>query len=111
MRLGDFSNGPAVVILWIIFAFLLLVIAILLSGHGENLIAGYNTLDKEEKKKYDEKKLRKTVAFGLMLIALLLLPMALFLDSLPSWFPYAFILATVADVIAIIIVADTNTKK
>ena len=109
--LRNISNGPAALILWIVFAVLLLVIVILLSGHGENLIAGYNMMDKEEKKKFDTRKLRTTVALGLMPIALLLLVMALFFDALPSWFAYAFALITVLDCIVVIILANTLPKK
>ena len=32
-------------------------------GKGKNLIAGYNTMSKEEKEKYDEKKLLRSMGF------------------------------------------------
>ena len=43
MTLSDISNGNARIILWLVFALLLLLSIILLSGHGEGLVAGYNT--------------------------------------------------------------------
>lgn len=42
MTLEDISNGPDWV-LWVAFGFLLIISIVLISGHGENLIAGYNT--------------------------------------------------------------------
>ena len=53
----------------IIVAALLFVLGIvILSGKGDNLIAGYNTSSKKDKEKYDVKRLR--LVFGLMLILL-----------------------------------------
>lgn len=54
MTLKDISNGPDW-IMWIVFAIFVVLTIILLTGHGANLIAGYNTSSKEEKSKYDEK--------------------------------------------------------
>ncbi|CDE71994.1 putative uncharacterized protein [Acidaminococcus sp. CAG:917] len=51
---------------------LLLVIlsAVLLSGKGANLIAGFNTLPKEEKEKYDKVKLSRFMGAILLPIAI-----------------------------------------
>ena len=56
MKLADLSAGPdwVVYVGFIIFAVLSVV---LISGHGSWLISGYNTASKEEKAKYNEKKL------------------------------------------------------
>lgn len=49
-------------IIILIVAFLFFIISIFLfKGKGSWLIAGYNTLDKEEKKQYDEKKVCRAV--------------------------------------------------
>ena len=53
----------------IIVAALMFVLGIvILSGKGDNLIAGYNTSSKKDKEKYDVKRLR--LVFGLMLMLL-----------------------------------------
>ena len=84
MTLKDISNGPATAILWIVFSLLLVISIILLSSHGSTLIAGYNTASKKEKERIDQKKLCRIVGAGLLPIAVLVLIMALFLDTLPS---------------------------
>lgn len=48
MTLKDVSNGPGWII-WIVFAAFAVISIILLSGHGANMIAGYNSASKEEK--------------------------------------------------------------
>ena len=54
----------------IILAVLLVVMGIIiLIGKGDNLIAGYNTASKEERAKYDIKKLRLLVGGCLILVA------------------------------------------
>ena len=55
----------------IIIAVLLVGMGIIvLIGKGDNLIAGYNTASKEERAKYDIKKLRLLVGGCLILVAL-----------------------------------------
>ena len=77
MKLADLSTGPdwGVYVGFIIFAVLSIV---LISGHGSWLISGYNTASKEEKAKYDEKKLCRTMGIGMSVIAILLLIMGVF---------------------------------
>ena len=68
MKLADLSTGPdwVVYVGFIIFAVLSIV---LISGHGSWLISGYNTASKEEKAKYNEKKLCRTMGIGMSVIA------------------------------------------
>ena len=47
MTLKDISSGPDWVI-WVVGIILAIFSIILLTGHGANLIAGYNTAGKEE---------------------------------------------------------------
>ena len=51
MTLDDVSSY----VLWAVFGLLAIISVIFLTGHGVNLIAGYNTASKEEK--YNSKKL------------------------------------------------------
>ena len=53
---------------WIIFAVFAVMGVLFWTGKGGWLIAGYNTASAEEKKKYDEKKLNRTMAKGWTII-------------------------------------------
>ena len=111
MTLKDISNGSAEAILWIVFSLLFVVSIILLSGHGSGLIAGYNTASKEEKERINQKKLCRIVGAGLLPIAVLILVMAIFFETLPSFFVYVFVTFTLLDTALIVILANTKTKK
>lgn len=64
---------------------------ILLSGHGSWFISGYNTASKEERKKYDEKKLCWTMGIGMSIIAII----AGVLGVLPRARKFSFIPAVI----------------
>ena len=57
MKLVDLATGSDWIV-WIVFVIFAVFSIILLSGHGSWFISGYNTASKEEKEKYDEKKLQ-----------------------------------------------------
>lgn len=66
---------------WIGLIALILILALsilLLTGRGSFLIAGYNTASKEEKAKYQEKRLCRVVGAGVgvetLLVSVFLLP-------------------------------------
>ena len=111
MTIKDISNGHAVTILWIVSSLLFVISIILLSGHGSGLIAGYNTASKKEKDKISQKKLCRIVGAGLLPIAVLILIMAIFFDTLPSFFVYIFVSFTLLDTALIVILANTRTKN
>lgn len=46
MTMKHFATGPDWIV-WVVFVILVTISAVLLSGHGANLIAGYNTAPKE----------------------------------------------------------------
>ena len=110
MKLADISNG-ADWIMWVGFVIILIISIILLSGHGSWLIAGYNTASKEEKAKYDKKKLCKTTGFGMAVMAVLILVMGLFEDVLPASFAYISLGIILADVLLMIVVCNTVCRK
>ena len=56
MKLADLATGSDWIV-WIVFVIFAVLSITLLSGHGSWFISGYNTATKEEKEKYDEKKL------------------------------------------------------
>ena len=72
MKLADLATGPDWII-WTVFVVFAVLSIILLSGHGSWFISGYNMASKEEKEKYDEKKLCRTTGIGMSIIAILIL--------------------------------------
>ena len=91
-------------ILLLIISLIVLVFAIIiLTGKGDNLIAGYNTSTEEDKKKYNIKRVR--ICIGGMLVALSLL-MLLFVDN------FVVLIAVVPSLsILSIVLANTWAKK
>lgn len=110
MKLQDISNGPDWVI-WAVFAIFVVLSIVLLSGHGGNLIAGYNTAGKEEKNQYDEKKLCRVVGAGMLVITILILITAVGETFLPAWFVYVCLGIILTDCAVMIILANTICKK
>ena len=93
----------------IILAILLVGMGIIvLIGKGDNLIAGYNTASKEERAKYDVKKLRLLIGGFLIVLA----PSLFIIASEPSM---AGILAYVCIVVVlsfvVVILCNTWAKK
>lgn len=110
MTLKDISAGPDWVV-WVVFAFFLVISIVLILGHGENLIAGYNTATEDEKRKYDTKKLCRVVGTGMAVITVMILIMALGEEVLPAAFATVFLVVTVVDCISVIVLANTICKK
>ena len=110
MKLADLATGSDWIV-WIVFAIFVVLSIILLSGHGSWFISGYNTASKEEKAKYNEKKLCRTMGIGMAVIAVLILVMGMFEDVLPAFFVYIAVGIILADVAVIIIVGNTICRK
>ena len=110
MKLADISHGPDWII-WFAFVVFTIISVVLISGHGSGLISGYNMDSKEEKSKYDEKKLCRTMRIGMAVIAILILVTGLFQTFLPAGFEYVILAIVVVDVITILIVGNTVCKK
>lgn len=110
MTLNDISNGPDW-IMWIGFAILAFMSIVLLTGHGAGLIAGYNTASKEEKSKYDEKKLCRVTGVGMSVITALVLTMAIWEEILPAVFAYIFLAIALIDCVVMIVLLNTVCKK
>ena len=83
----------------------------MISGHGSWLISGYNTASKEEKSKYNEKKLCRTMGIGMSVIAILLLIMGVFENILPAFFVYISLGIILADVVIIIVLGNTICRR
>ena len=107
MKLADISSG-AEWIIWVGFVIFLVISIMLLSGHGSWFISGYNTASKEEKAKYNEKKLCKTTGFGM---AVLTLVMGLFEDVLPASFAYISLGIIFVDILLVIVFCNIVCRK
>ena len=110
MKLADLATGSDWIV-WIVFVIFAVLSIVLLSGHGSWFISGYNAASKEEKKKYDEKKLCRTMGVGMSIIAILALIMCLLENILPAFFVYIALGIIVVDVVVIIILENTLCKK
>lgn len=110
VKLSDISHGPDWII-WIVFFILAVISLILISGCGSGLIAGYNAASKEEKAKYDEKKLCRTIGTGIGGIAILILAAGLLEDVLPAGFAYVLLGIIIVDIVIILVVGNTVCRK
>ncbi len=91
-------------ICWGAAAGLLALSVALLMGKGSFLIAGYNTASQEEKRRYDKKKLCRTVGGGMGVLAVMLGIAAFYRFALPaavSWILPWGLLGTLAVVLAL----------
>ena len=110
MTLADISNGPTELVY--VFALVFAVLsALLLSGRGSWLIAGYNTASKQQKEQYDEKKLCRVMGGGLAVITLVMLAMVIFEDVLPASSAYVFAGGIFLLAVVMVVLANTTCKK
>ena len=98
-------------IIWTVLVVFAVLSITLLSGRGSWFISGYNTASKEEKEKYDEKKLCRTMGIGMSIIAILALIMGLLENILPAFFVYIALGIILIDVAVIIILGNTLCRK
>ena len=104
------SKGEKIVYA-IVFAIFVALAVTFLTGHGSSLIAGYNTASKEEKAKYDEKKLCRTFGVGMVVIAITILVTALLEDQLPMEAAYVIAGIIFVDAIVMIILGNTVCRR
>ena len=104
-------NTNGIWIIWIMFFVFAAISIILLSGHGANLIAGYNTASDEEKEKYNTKKMCRTVGSGIAVIALIILVIAVGHEKLPDYLKVILFALIVTDIIAITLLVNKTCKK
>ncbi len=98
----------AMIILIIVAAILAIMGVLILIGKGDNLIAGYNTASKEERAKYNIKRLRGLIG-GLLII---LAPMIFFLkeeDTMTAAWSFCALVFVLC--IIVVVLANTWAKK
>ena len=93
----------------IIVALVCAVMGILvLIGKGDNLIAGYNTASKEERERYDIKRLRGLIG-GLMIVLAPLLLLMIGKESMAAIWSFCGIVLVLC--IVVVVLANTWAKK
>lgn len=97
--------------MWIIVALFLVLTIILLSGKGGFLIAGYNTASKEEKAKYNEKKLCRVMGAGMGIITMVLAILAFYKENTPGFFNWLMPVVILGTAILMIILSNTICKE
>ena len=110
MTLKDISSGPDWVI-WVVGIILAIFSIILLTGHGANLIAGYNTASKEKKDKYNAKRLSRVFGSGIAVITGLVFVMGIFENVLPASFAAISLIIVMIDIVIMLVIANTVCKK
>ena len=85
------------------------LLLLILSGHGDNLIAGYNTATKEEREQFNMKRLRLVIA-GILLATTILFWIPILMNDKE---PYKFIVLIGMFPVCFIgiILANTWAKK
>ena len=103
-------NGTGLIIFIVVIIPILIMAVFLLNGKGAFLIAGYNTMSKQEKSKYDEKALCRFVGQLLIVISfcMALFPVAIHLDI--TWLVFAAISLLFGSVIFATIYANTGNR-
>lgn len=96
------------IILIIIAAFLAIMGIIVLIGKGDNLIAGYNTASKEEREKYNIKRLRGLIGGLLVVMAPMIVLMLREETFTATW---SFVGLTFILTIIVVVLANTWAKK
>ena len=104
--------GVSSYVLLAVFGLLAIISVIFLTGHGVNLIAGYNTASKEKKEKYNSKKLWHCMWMGMSVIIILLGIMAINKRLLQNnYFVFIFVALVLIDVVVMIVVSNKFCKE
>jgi uncharacterized membrane protein len=98
-------------IVWLIVVLFVLTGIVLLTGHGWQVIAGYNTASKEEKAKYDLDRLYLVNGVGLIVMGLLMGFMNYFADNWPLIVELLFLLLLIIVIVVIVVMSGTWCMK
>lgn len=105
------NSGGVFMILWLVTILCSIFTALLLSGKGGFLIAGYNTADAKTKAKYDEKKLCLITGLGLGAITVMMALLAVFQENPPDILLTLFVVVILAACLGILIAGNTLCKR
>ena len=96
-----------IIVLSVVTLMMVLLAVVILTGHGDGLIAGYNTAKKEEREQYNMKRLRAVVAAMMLFTMAFVWFSALIDDRVVTLLVGVLLIGTVAG----IIIANTWCKK
>ena len=95
---------------FIILAVTFLILGIIfLTGKGNSLIAGYNTMNKEQKNKYDAKRLNKVMSIFCFIITIIFCICFFIKDT--NTMMYILFTSIIITAILAIIIMNTYCKK
>ncbi|MFA9376069.1 MAG: DUF3784 domain-containing protein [Lachnotalea sp.] len=97
--------------MWFMVILFGIITVTLLSGKGGFLIAGYNLASKEEKAKYNEKKLSRVMGGCTGVIMIMFVIIAIFKDQFLDNFSWLLLTIIIMDVIVTMILANTICKS
>ena len=89
-------------------ALLVIMGIVLLTGRGSFLLAGYNTMSKEKKAKYDAKALCKFM--GKIITPIGILFFGFLIEGIESWFTWVFLAVTLALTLFAVVYANTGNR-
>lgn len=96
---------------WVVVFLFAVISIVLLCGKGSFLIAGYNTASKEERKKYNIKRLYRIVGGGFSFLTVLLAVYMYFEGDLPPNLQWIFPGGYLMIIGFILILSNTICKK
>ncbi|MDF2822171.1 MAG: hypothetical protein K0R15_2619 [Clostridiales bacterium] len=103
-------NGP-IWLGWVVVLLLAVISIVVFIGKGKFLIAGFNTASKEEREKYNVKRLCHIVGGGFGLLTILLAVFLYFEGELPKKFQWIFPGGYLVIIALILILSNTICKK
>ena len=99
-----------IIIAWVLNGIMAIISLVLLSGRGAFLIAGYNTMSKDKKAKYNEKRLCRMMGCGLSIITLIMVIATLYNFEMPHFISWLIPWGLFAVVAAMMILMNTICK-
>lgn len=84
---------------------------VLLSGHGSDLIAGYNMASEEEKQKYNKKRLCRVVGGGMAVIEAAALIMIVFDSAMTSFASGVLWVIIIGAIVVMMFLANVWCRK
>ena len=99
-----------IIVAWVVNILMVIASLILISGRGAFLIAGYNTMSKDKKAQYDERKLCRMVGCSLSIIALIMIVATLYSFEMPTFISWLIPWGIFAVVAVMMVLMNTICK-
>lgn len=103
-------NGP-IWLGWAVVIIFAVISIVLLMGKGSFLIAGFNTANKEEKEKYNVKRLCRIVGGGFSLLTVVIAVDMYFKGELPYYLQWMMPWGYLTIIVLMLILSNTICKK